>query len=149
MIYSVAGKLNDSMPIMRQRPFRELNSTTTPAGILGGGFDPQPGEVSLAHNGILFIDEFLEFGRQRTELLRQPMEEGEIRLIRRGSNLVFPQPFHWQPPPTPAPAAIWATRTTLAPVRAHRLINTAHTFPVRSANASICAWRSGASAMIL
>lgn len=89
MIYSVVGKLNDSMPIMRQRPFRELNSTTTPAGILGGGFDPQPGEVSLAHNGILFIDEFLEFGRQRTELLRQPMEEGEIRLIRRGSNLCF------------------------------------------------------------
>ena len=70
MIYSVAGKLSESMPIMRQRPFRELNRTTTPAGILGGGLDPQPGEVSLAHNGILFIDEFLEFGRQRTELLR-------------------------------------------------------------------------------
>ena len=79
MIYSVAGKLNDSMPIMRQRPFRELNSTTTPAGILGGGFDPQPGEVSLAHNGILFIDEFLEFGRQRTELLRQ--REGRSGIV--------------------------------------------------------------------
>ena len=59
MIYSVAGKLNDSLPIMRQRPFRELNSTTTPAGILGGGFDPQPGEVSLAHNGVLFPCETL------------------------------------------------------------------------------------------
>ena len=103
MIYSVAGKLNDRMPIMRQRPFRELNSTTTPAGILGGGFDPQPGEVSLAHNGILFIDEFLEFGRQRTELLRQPMEEGEIRLIRRGQQFVFPAAFSLAAASNPCP----------------------------------------------
>ena len=103
MIYSVAGKLSESMPIMRQRPFRELNRTTTPAGILGGGLDPQPGEVSLAHNGILFIDEFLEFGRQRTELLRQPMEEGEIRLIRRGQHFVFPAAFSLAAAANPCP----------------------------------------------
>ena len=127
MIYSVAGKLNDSMPIMRRRPFRELNSTTTPAGILGGGFDPQPGEVSLAHNGILFIDEFLEFGRQRTELLRQPMEEGEIRLIRRGQQFVFPAAFSLAAASNPCPCGYLGdenhpctcTRTQIDKYRAH------------------------------
>lgn len=127
MIYSVAGKLNDSLPIMRQRPFRELNSTTTPAGILGGGFDPQPGEVSLAHNGILFIDEFLEFGRQRTELLRQPMEEGEIRLIRRGQQFVFPAAFSLAAASNPCPCGYLGdenhpctcTRTQIDKYRAH------------------------------
>ena len=146
------------MPIMRQRPFRELNRTTTPAGILGGGLDPQPGEVSLAHNGILFIDEFLEFGRQRTELLRQPMEEGEIRLIRRGQHFVFPaafslaifsrRVFNCLLQAIPVPAATWAMRTILAPVRARRSTNIARAFRDRSVSASTCVWRFGASAMI-
>ena len=90
MIYSVVGKLNDSMPIMRQRPFRELNSTTTPAGILGGGFDPQPGEVSLAHNGILFIDEAYslvnpdmpnDFGTEAVDALVKLMEDNRDNLV--------------------------------------------------------------------
>lgn len=127
MIYSVAGKLDEKTPIICRRPFRELNRTTTPAGLLGGGSDPQPGEVSLAHNGILFIDEFLEFGRQKTELLRQPMEEGEIRLIRRGQQYVFPAAFTLAAASNPCPCGYLGdethpcscTRTQIDKYRAH------------------------------
>ena len=111
MIYSVAGKLDENMPIIRRRPFRELNRTITPAGLLGGGSDPQPGEVSLAHNGILFMDEFLEFGRQKTELLRQPMEEGEIRLLRRGQRYVFPAAFSLVAASNPCPCGYLGDET--------------------------------------
>lgn len=111
MIYSVAGKLDENTPIIRRRPFRELNRTITPAGLLGGGSDPQPGEVSLAHNGILFMDEFLEFGRQKTELLRQPMEEGEIRLLRRGQRYVFPAAFSLVAASNPCPCGYLGDET--------------------------------------
>ena len=111
MIYSVAGKLDENTPIICRRPFRELNRTITPAGLLGGGSDPQPGEVSLAHNGILFMDEFLEFGRQKTELLRQPMEEGEIRLLRRGQRYVFPAAFSLVAASNPCPCGYLGDET--------------------------------------
>ncbi len=111
MIYSVAGKLDENTPIIRRRPFRELNHTITPAGLLGGGNDPQPGEVSLAHNGILFMDEFLEFGRQKTELLRKPMEEGEIRLLRRGQRYVFPAEFSLVAASNPCPCGYLGDET--------------------------------------
>ncbi len=111
MIYSVAGKLDENTPIIRRRPFRELNRTITSAGLLGGGSEPQPGEVSLAHNGILFMDEFLEFGRQKTELLRQPMEEGEIRLLRRGQRYVFPAAFSLVAASNPCPCGYLGDET--------------------------------------
>ena len=93
MLYSLVGRLNEDMPVIRQRPFRQINKRATPASILGGGHQPIPGEISLAHNGILFMDEFLEFSREQIELLRLPIEEGKISIMRRGNAYVFPSRF--------------------------------------------------------
>ena len=93
MVYSLVGKLDENTPIIRRRPFRQVNKRATAAAILGGGHQPLPGEISFAHNGILFMDEFLEFSREQIELLRLPMEEGQVRLIRRGNAFVFPAKF--------------------------------------------------------
>lgn len=90
MIYSVAGKLSTKEPIIAGRPFRAPHHSLTRAALMGGGNPPKPGEVSLAHRGVLFLDEFPEFSRETLETLRQPVEEGEI-LIRRGDNVAnFP-----------------------------------------------------------
>ena len=93
MVYSLVGKLDENTPIISRRPFRQVNKRATAAAILGGGHQPLPGEISFAHNGILFMDEFLEFSREQIELLRLPMEEGQVRLIRRGNAFVFPAKF--------------------------------------------------------
>lgn len=92
-IYSICGELNDEMPIVNFRPFRQINERITQVGLLGGGSEPLPGEVSLANNGVLFIDEFLEFRRDQIELLRKPVEEKKITLVRRGKNYIFPAKF--------------------------------------------------------
>lgn len=93
MVYSLAGALDKDFPIVNQRPFRQLNKRITSAGILGGGYEPLPGEVSMANNGVLFIDEFLEFSREQIELLRKPMEEKHIGIMRRGQVYDFPAKF--------------------------------------------------------
>lgn len=93
MVYSVAGMLSDKMPLVRNRPFRMADYRTSRAGLLGGGTIPYPGEASLAHNGILFIDEFLEMDRVQIDALRKPMEEDEIRMIRGGQLYTFPARF--------------------------------------------------------
>ncbi len=93
MIYSITGDLNDSMPVISARPFRQLPERATEMTILGGGPEPMPGEVSKAHNGILFIDEFLEYGRDKIECLRRPMEDRTVSLVRKGVKYVFPSDF--------------------------------------------------------
>lgn len=93
MIYSLVGKLDEKTPFIKNRPFRQINKRATPASILGGGHQPLPGEISLAHNGILFMDEFLEFSREQIELLRVPIEERQITIMRRGNAYVFPSDF--------------------------------------------------------
>lgn len=93
MLYSLLGKLDDNRPIIEERPFRQIDKEATRMAILGGGHQPVPGEVSLAHNGILFMDEFLEFSRQQIEFLRLPIEEGRVVIHRRGTNYVFPSRF--------------------------------------------------------
>lgn len=90
MIYSVAGKLNESERVMENRPFRMPYQSITSAGMFGGGMFPQPGEISLAHNGILFLDEICEFDRDIIEKLRIPIEEHEVILNRRGKIYKFP-----------------------------------------------------------
>ena len=76
MVYSLVGKLSSEQPVIRQRPFRQISRRASQAAIMGGGYEPLPGEISLASNGILFMDEFLEFDRGQIELLRKPMEKG-------------------------------------------------------------------------
>ena len=93
MVYSLIGELTDERPVINRRPFRKLSSRTSVAGILGGGSEPLPGEISLAHNGVLFMDELLEYSRDKIEALRRPLEEKKITLIRRGVSYTFPADF--------------------------------------------------------
>lgn len=89
-IYSVAGLLDDKMPMVEHRPFRRPHHTITRAALLGGGLKPAPGEFSLAHYGVLFLDEIIHFDSGNLEALRQPLEEGQIAITRRGGNVTFP-----------------------------------------------------------
>jgi magnesium chelatase family protein len=91
-VYSVAGQL-DGRPMVTTRPFRAPHHTISDAGLVGGGASPRPGEVSLAHNGILFLDELPEFRRNVLEVLRQPLEDRRIAISRARGTFVFPASF--------------------------------------------------------
>jgi magnesium chelatase family protein len=93
VVYSVAGLLRDGGRIMRARPFRAPHHSTSYAGLVGGGSMPRPGEVSLAHNGVLFLDELPEFGAHTLDLLREPLEEGRVTVVRASGAVVFPARF--------------------------------------------------------
>ncbi len=90
MIYSIRGGLKDGTPLIRERPFVRITPAMTGVNILGGGGEPLPGEISMAHNGVFFMDEFLEFDRNKIEALRKPLEEKSIVMIRRGMKYVYP-----------------------------------------------------------
>lgn len=92
-IYSVSNKIPAGKKFSRRRPFRAPHHTISDAGLIGGGQVPQPGEVSLAHNGVLFLDELPEFKRNVLEVLRQPLEDGEVSIARAHMTLSFPARF--------------------------------------------------------
>lgn len=92
-IYSVAGEITKENPLIVERPIRSPHHTSSYVSIIGGGQYPKPGEVSLAHHGVLFLDEFPEFPRQVLETLRQPLEEGEVVVSRAASTVRFPADF--------------------------------------------------------
>lgn len=93
IIYSVAGQLTKENPYITQRPFRKPHHRITPAGLIGGGSDPKPGEISLANKGVLFLDEVGEFGAGLIDMLRVPLEKKEISLFRKGDNFIYPADF--------------------------------------------------------
>ena len=92
-IHSVAGFAKSTEPLMVRRPFRAPHHTVSSIGLLGGGTKPVPGEVSLAHRGVLFLDEFAEFPRQALEVLRQPLEDGHVGVSRAAAACDFPSRF--------------------------------------------------------
>jgi magnesium chelatase family protein len=92
-IYSVVGDLPTDIPLITKRQFRSPHHTVSDAGLIGGGNIPRPGEVSLAHNGVLFLDEVPEFKKHVLEVLRQPMEDGSVTIARAKTSLRFPSRF--------------------------------------------------------
>lgn len=92
-IYSIAGQLPEETGLMMRRPFRAPHHTVTPIALAGGGKTPKPGEVSLAHRGVLYLDEMPEFQSSTLEILRQPMEEGCVSVSRNNGNYLFPADF--------------------------------------------------------
>ncbi len=92
-IYSSVGQLQPGQPLLATRPFRAPHHTISDAGLVGGGSKPVPGEISMAHNGVLFLDELPEFNRRTLEVLRQPLEDGHVTIARALTSTTFPANF--------------------------------------------------------
>ena len=92
-IYSALGQLPSGQPLLARRPYRSPHHTISDAGLVGGGSPPAPGEISTAHNGILFLDELPEFNRKTLEVMRQPLEDGVVTISRALRSTTFPADF--------------------------------------------------------
>lgn len=92
-IYSISGSLGEGKSLLRTRPFRSPHHTMSAVSLVGGGANPMPGEVSLSHNGVLFLDELPEFPKQVTDTLRQPLEDGKVTITRAAAKVTFPCDF--------------------------------------------------------
>jgi len=109
-IYSIAGELPHQSPLIASRPFRAPHHTVTDAGLIGGGAIPRPGEVSMAHNGVLFLDELPEFKKHVLEVLRQPLEAGNVTITRANQSMNFPSRFLLVVASNPCPCGYFGTK---------------------------------------
>ncbi|MBN2515482.1 MAG: YifB family Mg chelatase-like AAA ATPase [Deltaproteobacteria bacterium] len=124
-IFSVAGLLEKKETVLTTRPFRAPHHSISDAGLVGGGHNPRPGEISLAHNGVLFLDELPEFRRNVLEALRQPLEDGTVTIARAATTITYPASFMLIAAMNPCPCGYFtdpqrACRCTAQQIRSYR-----------------------------
>lgn len=124
-IYSVSGKMRGDMPLVVNRPFRSPHHTISNAALIGGGAVPKPGEISLAHNGVLFLDELPEFQKNVIEVLRQPLEEGEVTISRVSATIDYPARFMMVCSMNPCPCGYYPNpeKCSCTPYQIKRYLN--------------------------
>ncbi len=124
-IHSIAGMLREGEALIRERPFRSPHHTMSFVGLAGGGASPQPGEISLAHNGVLFLDELPEFEKRSLEVLRQPLEDRQVTITRAAWKLTFPSDFMLVCAMNPCPCGYFGSdqkKCTCTPVAIERYL---------------------------
>lgn len=125
-IYSISGGLPKDKPIITQRQYRAPHHTITPISLIGGGREPKPGEISLAHYGVLFLDELPEFNRTTLDLLREPLEDGKITINRMNGSLTYPCNFMFIASMNPCPCGFYGSKEkecTCSPREISRYMN--------------------------
>lgn len=120
-LYSVSGLMPERKSLVRERPFRHPHHTVSTAGLVGGGTVPRPGEISLAHNGVLFLDELPEFGPAALEVMRQPLEDAQVTIARAQMTLTFPANFQLIAAMNPCPCGFRTDPVRQCTCSAHKV----------------------------